>query len=48
MPGEKLKLWTESIKEHCAKKKVAYKVPRKGTADYAAIKKIYTRKCKSC
>ncbi len=46
MPGEKLKLWTQSIKEYSAAKGIPYKVPKKGTPAYAAIKKIYVKKCK--
>ena len=46
MPGNpKLKLWTDSIKEYCNKKKCTYKVPTKGTADYDAVRKIYLKKC---
>ncbi len=48
MPKEKLKKWTESVKEYCEMKGVAYKVPKKGSKEYTAIKKIYAKKCGSC
>ncbi len=48
MPNEKLKKWTESVKEYCEKKKVPYHVPKKGTMEYTAIKKIYAKKCGYC
>lgn len=46
MPGNpKLKLWTDSIKEYCAKKKCVYHVPKKGTTEYNEVRKIYLKKC---
>ncbi len=47
MAGEKLALWRESIKEYCNHKNIPYKVPKKGTKDYTAIKKIFAKKCKN-
>lgn len=38
----KLKIWTESVKEHCGDSK--YKIPKKGTKEYDAVRKIYERR----
>ena len=47
MPNPKLTLWTSSVREYCDKKKCTYKVPKKGTPEYDAVKKIYNKKCKN-
>lgn len=41
----KLTMWRESVSEYCNKKKIPYKVPKKDTVEYTAIKKIYANKC---
>ncbi len=48
MPNEKLKMWTESVKEYCEKTGSVYRVPKKGSKEYTAIKKIYAKKCGKC
>lgn len=48
MPNEKLKLWSDSIKEYCEKSGKKYQVPRKGSHDYCEVKKIYAKKCSKC
>jgi hypothetical protein len=39
-----LELWRESVKQHYDSKNETYKIPKKGTDDYAKIKKIYDKK----
>lgn len=39
-----LKLWQESINQYYTSKGTSYKVPKKGTDDYTAIKRIYDKK----
>lgn len=44
MSNNGLKLWQESINEYCSRNNSKYTVPKKGTTNYAEIKKIYDKK----
>ena len=44
MSNNHLKLWQESINEYCLKNNSKYTIPKKGTTNYAEIKKIYVKK----
>lgn len=46
----KLAIWRECVSEYYKQKGESYKVPKKGTPAYAAIKKEFERrtKCKKC
>ena len=44
MSNSCLKLWVESVNEYCKKNDKPYHVPKKNTAEYSAIKKIYEGK----
>ena len=44
MSNKSLELWRDSVNEYYSKKGMTYKIPKRGTAEYIAIKKIYEAK----